>query len=99
VPAVVAPYVVRAVGARAAGRYLLTGERLGAEEACRLGLVHTVLPMERLEAEVKRIVAALSSAEPAVLAATRRAIRLVQAMPQEGSLLAEALLRLAEPSP
>jgi methylglutaconyl-CoA hydratase len=97
VPAVVAPYLVHAIGARAAGRYLLTGERLGAEEACQLGLIHAVLAADALDAEAVRLVAILRSAEPAALAATKRVIRLVRTMPQEGSLFAEALLRLAEP--
>jgi methylglutaconyl-CoA hydratase len=97
VPAVIAPYLIRAMGARQAGRYLLTGERLTAEEAHHLALVHAVLAADALDVEAERLVATLRSAEPAALAATKRAIRLVRTMPQEGSLFAEALLRLAEP--
>jgi methylglutaconyl-CoA hydratase len=95
---VVAPYVVRAMGARQAARYLLTAERLNAEEARQLGLIHAVFPAEHLDAEARRMAEAITSREPATLAATKRALRLVRAMPQEGSLLAEALLRLANPA-
>ena len=40
IPAVISPYVVAAIGERAARRYFLTGERFDAAEAWRLGLVH-----------------------------------------------------------
>jgi enoyl-CoA hydratase/carnithine racemase len=44
IPATISPYVVRAMGARAAHRYFLTAERFGAAEALRIGLVHEVVP-------------------------------------------------------
>ena len=41
-PSTISPYVLAAIGARAAHYYFLTGTRFGAEEALRLGLVHQV---------------------------------------------------------
>ncbi|MFC3050655.1 enoyl-CoA hydratase/isomerase family protein [Kordiimonas pumila] len=43
-PATISPYVVAAIGQRAARRYFLTAERFGAEEARRIGLVHEIAP-------------------------------------------------------
>ena len=43
-PIIVYPTLVKAVGARAAREMALTGRRVPAEEACRLGLVHRVVP-------------------------------------------------------
>src|SRR3954469_25422595 len=40
IPAVISPYVIAAIGERAARRYFLTAERFDAAEAWRLGLVH-----------------------------------------------------------
>ncbi len=40
VPAVISPYVVRAIGARAARRYFQSGERFTSAEARGMGLVH-----------------------------------------------------------
>jgi methylglutaconyl-CoA hydratase len=37
IPATISPYVIRAMGARAAHRYFLTAERFGAAEALRIG--------------------------------------------------------------
>jgi methylglutaconyl-CoA hydratase len=42
IPAVISPFVVARIGPGAARRYFLTGERFGALEALRIGLVHEV---------------------------------------------------------
>ncbi len=47
-PAVISPYVVRAIGARASRRFFLTAEVFDAATAERLGLVHEVVPSSRL---------------------------------------------------
>jgi methylglutaconyl-CoA hydratase len=39
-PATISPYVVRAIGERAAHRYFLTGERFDGIEARKIGLIH-----------------------------------------------------------
>jgi methylglutaconyl-CoA hydratase len=43
IPATISPYVIRAMGARAAQRYFLTAERFSAAEAHRIGMVHEVV--------------------------------------------------------
>ncbi len=43
-PATISPYVVAAIGERAARRYFLTAERFDATEAKRIGLVHEIAP-------------------------------------------------------
>ena len=43
-PATISPYVVAAIGQRAARRYFLTAERFDATEARRIGLVHETAP-------------------------------------------------------
>lgn len=43
-PATISPYVVAAIGERAARRYFLTAERFDAAEARRIGLVHETAP-------------------------------------------------------
>lgn len=90
VPAVISPFVVRAVGARQARRYFLTAERFGAEEARRVGLVHEVAAPEALEARGREVVAELLKGGPEALAEAKRLVGLVASMPQSGSLLAEA---------
>jgi methylglutaconyl-CoA hydratase len=44
--------VVRAMGARHYRRYAMTGQRFGAEEALRIGLVHELCEIEAMEASL-----------------------------------------------
>jgi len=60
IPAVISPYALGKIGASAARRYFVTGERFDAETALRLGLIHEVA--DDLDAAVARIVAELRTA-------------------------------------
>jgi methylglutaconyl-CoA hydratase len=75
IPATISPYVIRAMGARAAHRYFLTAERFSALEAHRIGLVHEVVTAGALDAKVAELTNALVSAS---LNAVRTCKRLVQ---------------------
>lgn len=68
VPAMISPYLVRAMGESQARRYMLTGERLAAREAQRIGFVHECVPAAELDARVERFVAQLAQAGPQALA-------------------------------
>jgi enoyl-CoA hydratase/carnithine racemase len=48
IPAVISPYVVKAIGERASRRYMLSAERFDAGQAARMGLVHEVVEHDRL---------------------------------------------------
>jgi methylglutaconyl-CoA hydratase len=74
IPATIGPYVIRAIGARAASRYMLTGERFDALAAARISLVHSVVPAAELDAEVQRFAQALAAGGPSALEATKRLI-------------------------
>ena len=54
-PSVISPYVVMKIGAGNARRWFVTGERMSAAEARRIGLVHEVVPAQDLEEAVQRI--------------------------------------------
>ena len=72
IPATVSPYVIRAMGARAAHRYFLTAERFSAAEALRIGFVHEVVPAAQLDAAVDRLAAALAAAGPGALRSCKK---------------------------
>lgn len=63
-PAVISPYVVAAIGARAARRYCITAERMSVWEAQRLGLVHEVVAPHDLEASGRRLIDAVLAGGP-----------------------------------
>lgn len=95
VPAVISPYVVAAIGPRAARRYALTAERFDAAEARRLGLVHEVVAPEALEAAAGRIVAALLAGGPRAVAAAKALVARVARAPLDDALVAETAERIA----
>src|SRR6266849_7602241 len=76
IPAVISPFALAKIGAGAARRYFVTGERFDAETALRIGLVSEVA--EQLDAAVEHVVAELLSAGPH---AARWAKRLVRERP------------------
>jgi methylglutaconyl-CoA hydratase len=53
---IILPQLADAIGARQVRRYALTGERFGAEEARRIGLVHEVVPLVELDSAGERII-------------------------------------------
>src|SRR3954471_4648293 len=55
-PATISPYVVRAIGARAANRYFLTAEVFDAQEAVRIGMLSTLVPAAALDSTVEALV-------------------------------------------
>ena len=69
-PTPISTHMVHAMGLRHTRRYALTGERFGAAEALRIGLVHELVPEERAEARLGEILGeALLSAPGAVAVA------------------------------
>ena len=75
IPATISPYVIRAMGPRAAHRWFLTAERFDAAEARRLGLVHEVVGAERLDATVAGLLQALTSASPNAVRACKQLVQ------------------------
>lgn len=73
-PATISPYVIRAMGARAAHRYFLTGERFDAREAQRIGFVHEVAQAEQLDRVVDQWLKHLLSAGPEAVKACKRLV-------------------------
>ena len=59
--------LIRSMPPKKALELMLTGRRFDAAEADRLGFVHRVVPVERLDAAVDELVATLTAKSPAVL--------------------------------
>ena len=95
IPAVISPYVIAAIGPRAARRYFLTAERFDAATALRLGLVGAVLPADGLLAEGARLAAALASNPPLAMAEAKRLIKDVTGRPIDLALRQETARRIA----
>ena len=74
IPATISPYVIRAMGARAAHRYFLTAERFSAAEALRIGFVHEVVAAGQLDAKVNELAQLLVQNGPMAVKACKQLI-------------------------
>jgi methylglutaconyl-CoA hydratase len=70
---IIVPQLNDAIGLRQVRRYALTGERFGAQEARRIGLVHEVVPLAELEAAGERMVGHLLASAPEAVSQTKTA--------------------------
>ncbi|MBC7471590.1 MAG: enoyl-CoA hydratase/isomerase family protein, partial [Ramlibacter sp.] len=75
IPATISPYVIRAMGPRAAHRYFLTAERFDAAQALRIGLVHEVVAGDQLDTKVAELASALVNAGPAAVKACKALVQ------------------------
>ncbi len=96
IPSAISPYVLRAIGARQAGRYFQTAERISAAEAKALGLAHEVVEPDALDAKVAEIVTALLVGGPKSQAAAKDLIRAVADQPVSDAVVEDTARRIAE---
>jgi methylglutaconyl-CoA hydratase len=85
-PSVISPFVLRAIGPRQARRYFLTGERFGAAEARRIGLVHEVVLAAELGVAADAIVATLLTCAPDAVGVAKRLIGQVAGMTPDDAM-------------
>ena len=95
-PATISPYVVRAMGARLARRYFLTGEVIDAGEAYRLRLLSEVAPKEELDGAVNALLGHLVIGGRAAHAKIKDLIRAVSTAPADDEMIADTAARIAE---
>lgn len=96
VPSVISPYLIQAMGTRAARRYFLTAERFSASEAKRLGLIHEVVPAAELDATVNKLVGLLLEGAPGAQARAKRLIAAVADRPIEDPVIGLTVRSIAE---
>ncbi|UUZ71887.1 enoyl-CoA hydratase/isomerase family protein [Polaromonas sp. P1(28)-8] len=96
IPATISPYVIRAMGARAAHRYFLTAERFDAQEAHRIGFVHEVVTADALDAKVAEITQALVNASPQAVKACKQLVQDVAGQELSAELIARTVKGIAD---
>ena len=95
-PATISPYVIRAMGARAAHRYFLTAERFGAAEAHRIGFVHEVVAADQLDAKVDELTQALCNASPNAVRSCKTLLHEVAGCDIDAPLIARTVEGIAD---
>jgi methylglutaconyl-CoA hydratase len=74
-PAVISPFVVQAIGARAARRYALTAERFDGHRARDIGLLAECYPAAQLEQQVEQWIGNLLLNSPQAMRASKDLLR------------------------
>lgn len=95
IPAVISPYVLRAIGPRHALRYFQSGEKIGAERALAIGLVGEVVAPEALDATVEQLTGNLLQGGPLAQNAAKDLIAAVAGRPIDAALGEETAGRIA----
>lgn len=72
IPATIGPYVVNAIGLKAARRYFITAERFFADKAQQIGLVDEVVELEVLTTEIDKMINILLSNGPQAIKSAKK---------------------------
>jgi methylglutaconyl-CoA hydratase len=96
IPSVTGPYVIRAMGERAARRYLLSAERFTAAEAYRVGLISDIAPLVELDTRISELLGQLLHGGPVALALSKGWIRMATGIHVTPELISESADYLAE---
>jgi methylglutaconyl-CoA hydratase len=95
-PATISPYVIRAIGERAARRYFLTAEVFDAAEAYRIGLLSALVAADQLDSSLDALLQNLLAGGPQALAKIKQLIRAVSGRALDDALIADTARRIAE---
>ena len=95
-PATISPYVIRAIGERAAHRYFLTAEVFGAEEALRMGMLSVLVPAVELDRTIEDLLGHLLAGGPQAHGKIKDLIRAVAGRPVDPALMADTARRIAD---
>ena len=96
VPAVISPYVVRAMGMRQARRYMLSAEPFDAITACRLNVAHRLCTPDQLLSEGRALGMRLCRNGPEAMKETKRLLATIEHQPghQHEEITVETIARV-----
>jgi methylglutaconyl-CoA hydratase len=95
-PATISPYVVRAIGERAARRYFLSAEIFDAQEALRIGMLSALVPAAELDSVIAGLLKHLLVGGAEAHRRIKELVRDVAGRPVNEALVAETAKRIAE---
>ncbi|MDF1684424.1 MAG: enoyl-CoA hydratase-related protein [Legionellaceae bacterium] len=81
IPAVISPYVVRAVGERVAAQLFMSAEVMEAKCALNLGLIHHCVPEEELPSHAHLYARRLAALPPGAVSASKKLVQQVAKHP------------------
>ena len=96
IPAVISPYVMRALGERQCRRYFLTAERFSAGSALTMGLVHQVVAVGELASQAESLIASLLQNSPAAVSAAKALLHNIYNRKISNNVIAHTTQAIAE---
>lgn len=86
IPAVISPFVIEAIGARAAMAFFMTGETFSAQRAFDLQLVHRLIPDARFDIECEQFITHMTRLPVEALRLTKTLVRRVKNKAIDGTI-------------
>ena len=96
IPAVISPYVVKAIGERACKRYFISAERFNAARALELGLISEIVSSDELEEKVLSLAKLILNNGPDAIMDAKKIINDVVNQPINGQLRSMTASRIAD---
>jgi methylglutaconyl-CoA hydratase len=96
IPAVISPYVVKAIGERAAKRYFVTAERISASKAEQIGLVSEIVSVEELSSRVMDVARLIISNGPEAIINAKAIVNVVVNRPIDDELRTMTASKIAD---
>ncbi len=96
IPAVISPFVMRALGERQCRRYFLTAERFSADSALTMGLVHQVVAAGELASQAEILIASLLQNSPAAVSAAKALLHNIYNRKISNNVIAHTTQAIAE---
>lgn len=94
IPAVISPYVMRAIGTRQSRRYMLTAERFSAAQAQQMGLVHSIV--DDFDTALTELTETFLANSPAAVSACKKLIADIDQQPIAAESQRLTIERIAE---
>jgi methylglutaconyl-CoA hydratase len=95
IPAVIGPFIIRAIGARQARRYFTSAEMIVAERAREIGLVHEVVLPQDLATARDNLIDAFLACAPGAQSEAKALVSFCDGRPVDDELLQETARRIA----
>ena len=95
IPAVISPYVLRAIGPRQSLRYFQSAERFSAQRAYEIGLVNEVCELDSLDSTLARLIEPLIAGAPLAQQAAKDLIAALDGRPIDDAVSEETARRIA----
>lgn len=96
IPAVISPFVIEAIGARAAKRYFQTAEKFSAQRAFSLGLISEVYSFEEIDSHIQTLIDGLLKNGPQAMHQAKQLVDDVADKVIDKELLAFTSERIAQ---